>query len=84
MLHDVPRSAPLAPVVEVCSRASGAVTEAISHSADMHSADMHSPDMHRQITSIQLFAGAAEVRIDHHGVVYRLKQTSLGKLILTK
>jgi len=37
-----------------------------------------------RLTSEQLFAGAAEVQIDHHGAVYRLKQTSLGKLILTK
>lgn len=37
-----------------------------------------------QITSEQLFAGAPEVQIDHHGVLYRLKKTSLGKLILTK
>ena len=28
--------------------------------------------------------GAAEVQIDHRGALYRLKQTSLGKLILTK
>ncbi|MES2101706.1 MAG: hemin uptake protein HemP [Pseudomonadota bacterium] len=37
-----------------------------------------------RVSSAQLFAGALEVRIDHHGVVYRLKQTALGKLILTK
>ena len=37
-----------------------------------------------QITSAQLFGSAREVQIDHHGAVYRLKQTSLGKLILTK
>ncbi len=37
-----------------------------------------------QITSAQLFQGALEVQIDHHGVIYRLKQTALGKLILTK
>ncbi|MES2992861.1 MAG: hemin uptake protein HemP [Pseudomonadota bacterium] len=37
-----------------------------------------------QITSAQLFQGAHEVQIDHHGVIYRLKQTALGKLILTK
>jgi len=36
------------------------------------------------ITSEQLFAGAAEVRIAHRGAHYRLKQTALGKLILTK
>ena len=37
-----------------------------------------------RVSSAQLFAGAAEVQIDHHGAIYRLKQTSLGKLILTK
>jgi len=31
-----------------------------------------------------LFKGAAELQIDHGGVIYRLRQTSLGKLILTK
>jgi len=48
-------------------------------------------DAHKQrapttvrITSEQLFAGAVEVQIDHFGAVYRLKQTALGKLILTK
>ena len=39
----------------------------------------------RRLTSDQLFTGGAvEVQIDHHGVLYRLKQTALGKLILTK
>jgi len=37
-----------------------------------------------RVTSAQLFAGAAEVQIDHFGAIYRLKQTALGKLILTK
>lgn len=37
-----------------------------------------------QVTSEQIFGDALEVQIDHHGVVYRLKQTALGKLILTK
>ena len=36
------------------------------------------------ITSEKLFAGATEVQISHGGAVYRLKQTALGKLILTK
>lgn len=36
------------------------------------------------IPSARLFAGAQEVQIDHHGMRYRLKQTALGKLILTK
>lgn len=36
------------------------------------------------ITSDALFGRASEVRIAHRGAIYRLKQTSLGKLILTK
>ena len=38
----------------------------------------------RMLTSEQLFAGLAEVQIAHGDAVYRLRQTSLGKLILTK
>jgi hemin uptake protein HemP len=37
-----------------------------------------------RVTSAQLFAGAVEVQIDHFGATYRLRQTALGKLILTK
>ena len=37
-----------------------------------------------RVTSAQIFGGALEVQIDHHGTLYRLKQTALGKLILTK
>lgn len=42
------------------------------------------PSRPAAVKSESLFAGAAEVLIDHRGVVYRLRQTSLGKLILTK
>lgn len=35
-------------------------------------------------TSEQLFAGRTEIEIVHGTAVYRLRQTSLGKLILTK
>lgn len=38
----------------------------------------------QRIRSEQLFAGSREVQIDHLGAIYRLKQTALGKLILTK
>ena len=38
----------------------------------------------RSITSEQLFAQFPEVQIAHGDAVYRLRQTSLGKLILTK
>ena len=37
-----------------------------------------------RISSEQLMAGAKELLIEHHGTVYRLRQTALGKLILTK
>ncbi len=37
-----------------------------------------------RIRSDHLFAGAHEVQILHLGAVYRLKQTALNKLILTK
>jgi hemin uptake protein HemP len=36
------------------------------------------------INSVALFAGANEVQIEHQGILYRLRRTSLGKLILTK
>jgi hemin uptake protein HemP len=38
----------------------------------------------KQTTSSALFGGAQELRIDHHGQEYRLRQTRNGKLILTK
>jgi hemin uptake protein HemP len=38
----------------------------------------------RLITSEQLFADFPEVQITHGDAIYRLRQTSLGKLILTK
>ena len=38
----------------------------------------------RQLTSEQLFAGLSEVEIQHGDAIYRLRRTSLGKLILTK
>jgi hemin uptake protein HemP len=37
-----------------------------------------------RISSQQLLGAAKEVYIDHHGAIYRLRETSLGKLILTK
>ena len=38
----------------------------------------------RQLDSRSLFDGAQEVRIEHLGQEYRLRQTRNGKLILTK
>jgi len=39
----------------------------------------------RRMTSTrELLAGANEVQIEHNGEIYTLRQTSKGKLILTK
>jgi hemin uptake protein HemP len=38
----------------------------------------------RRLPSGDLFRGAVEVEIVHREQVYRLRQTALGKLILTK
>jgi hemin uptake protein HemP len=43
----------------------------------------HAPDV-RVLASDQLFDGFPEVQIVHGDAVYRLRRTSLGKLILTK
>ncbi|NUZ04463.1 hemin uptake protein HemP [Piscinibacter koreensis] len=42
------------------------------------------PRARAPIVSDALFGGAKEVQILHRGTLYRLKQTALGKLILTK
>lgn len=38
----------------------------------------------RRLSSTQLLDGANEVEIEHRGAMYRLRLTSLDKLILTK
>lgn len=38
----------------------------------------------RRLSSQSLFGPDREVEIEHAGQLYRLRQTSLGKLILTK
>jgi hemin uptake protein HemP len=42
------------------------------------------PNGPRRLDSDSLFAGAVEIEIEHQDQVYRLRKTSLGKLILTK
>ena len=43
-----------------------------------------SQSQRRQFRSDELFSGQREVLIEHAGEVYSLRQTSKGKLILTK
>ncbi|MFY9512795.1 MAG: hemin uptake protein HemP [Rubrivivax sp.] len=38
----------------------------------------------RRLDSRELLAGSRELEIEHAGAIYRLRLTSLGKLILTK
>jgi hemin uptake protein HemP len=42
------------------------------------------PDRPPVFRSAEMFAGGNEVIIEHCGATYRLRQTSQGKLILTK
>lgn len=44
----------------------------------------HKAEAAQAIKSEALFRGAAELQIEHRGSLYRLRQTALGKLILTK
>jgi len=37
-----------------------------------------------RVCSRALFARAKEIEIEHNGALYRLRQTAMGKLILTK
>ena len=47
-------------------------------------AGLAQPATVRAVRSETLFDGSSEVQIDHRGTLYRLRQTSQGKLILTK
>jgi len=38
----------------------------------------------KRLSSKAILAGEGEVEIEHRGQLYRLRQTALGKLILTK
>lgn len=47
-------------------------------------ADLRVPPERREVSSAELFGGARVVLIRHADAVYSLRQTSSGKLILTK
>jgi len=42
------------------------------------------PRQRKRVSSQELLANEREIEIEHVGQLYRLKLTSLGKLILTK
>ncbi len=66
------------------------LSPAVLSDATPESADASLPEKSRpsgavpRWSSRTLLAGRQEIEIDHDGAVYRLRQTSLGKLILTK
>lgn len=51
---------------------------------DVHSVAREPLPSARRLNSRQLLGAALEVEIEHGAQVYRLRQTALGKLILTK
>lgn len=62
----------------------GACTKALTQEQMPQSSGISVPGAIQRVNSKQLFGRAEEVEIDHNGTPYRLRQTSLGKLILTK
>ena len=48
------------------------------------SAPLPGPGNSRRLSSDELFGAGQEVEIKHGDSVYRLRRTSMGKLILTK
>lgn len=51
---------------------------------DMHRVKGVSPPQRRVLNSDDLLCGEKEVLINHHGEIYRLRETRNGKLILGK
>lgn len=57
---------------------------AIADSGAPHTVTSGKIEQRRQIRSTDLLGGRREVLIEHAGELYSLRQTSKGKLILTK
>jgi hemin uptake protein HemP len=60
------------------------IHSAIAAPADSTAISTGNPPPRRQIRSVELFNGGRELMIEHAGEFYSLRQTSKGKLILTK
>jgi hemin uptake protein HemP len=58
--------------------------EMLMSAADRTDCKNVSAAVRRQLASRDLLGGGNEVRIEHNGEIYTLRQTSKGKLILTK
>ena len=57
---------------------------ALAHAANPRTVASRTPAPRGQIRSGDLFGGHRELLIEHAGELYSLRQTSKGKLILTK
>ncbi|MEO8627592.1 MAG: hemin uptake protein HemP [Betaproteobacteria bacterium] len=76
------------------STPSGSTCSGSMHSGSTHNGSTHNgstppsravaPPVRRTIKSSDLLAGENELLIEHNGGVYSLRETSNGKLILTK
>lgn len=66
--HPIPDSAASASALASCDRL----------------ASPSAPAVTERLSSTALLRGRREIEIDHEGAVYRLRVTTLGKLILTK
>jgi len=73
-----------APLLTASPLAAQTVTHRVSHLAAVAAEQAPQPRAKPRLRSDQLFAGTEEIEIEHGNALYRLRITSLGKLILTK
>lgn len=66
------------------SSSAGVVATPLRPAIDTHLPPIPAPVAPKRWSSRTLFGLDREVEIEHAGQLYRLRQTSLGKLILTK
>lgn len=66
------------------AKSPGISGEAMAASAIQPEQQIRAIASRRMTSTRELLAGANEVQIEHNGEIYTLRQTSKGKLILTK
>jgi hemin uptake protein HemP len=62
------------------------ITQKVSSTttSSLQSVQARGDELNFRISSDEILRGQREVEVEHRGMVYRLRCTSLGKLILTK
>ena len=66
------------------SKDSAIAGEMLSGSAQQPEQQLRALSPRRMTSTRELLGGGTEVQIEHNGEIYTLRQTSKGKLILTK